>query len=1082
MNIQTNLPRSGSGGTTGARVFTADQAIYEFCAMARDFLGPAQIASIPFTITEPSSGKTINIMAPQTWSQAAATILATKYMRRAGVPARTEADPDLKPGEDRIPPRFQRQRPAAGTSFGAEQSADQVFHRLTGAWTYWLCRTATKDGAPLISHETANAYYETIVALLRAQVFSPNSPQWFNTGLYWAYGLSGESTGHFYIDPDTGTILESKSTYEHPQAHACFINTIKDNLTEKDGIMDLWMREARIFKLGSGSGANYSQLRGANEPLSGGGKSSGLMSFLKIGDRAAGAIKSGGTTLRAACMVILNADHPDIETYIGWKSREEAKVAALISGSRLNAHHAEAIHTTVTNRKDPSDAIASARRAGVPAGLIDQTVKLAQQGLTLDLETYSDQWEGEAYQSVSGQNANNSVRVTDAFMATVEADGPWNLTARTNGEVVKTIRARDLWEKIARNAWASADPGLQFHDTINSWHTAAETGEITGSNPCSEFMFLNDTGCNLGSLRLTAFLNADGSYDWDALAATSALMAATLDASITMAQYPSQAIAEGTRDFRTLGGGFADLGGLLMRLAIPYDSDRGRSLAAAIMSTMSAAGYHMSGILASALGPFPGYEVNARPMRNVLKRHEDAHTELCAFTSDLTVTADEPHRHHADTVIKAGVTLGTRLWRNVLSHQPHGWRNAQISVVAPTGTTGMVMDCDTLGIEPDFSLIKHKTLAGGGAMILVNKSVEPALIRLGYDPAAIKLIKAYIEANNTLDGCDHVHDRHRPVFDCANTGGTIGTRLIAPIGHVEMMAAVQPFVSGAISKTVNMPATATVAEVAELHMIAYKKGLKSIAIYRDGSKLSQPLTSQAIADLGGDLDTLNAAIETRDVHALAAELAKMATGRKKLPSKRGGYTQKAVVGGHKIYIRTGEYDDGRLGEIFIDMHKEGSAFRSLMNNFAISISLGLQYGIPLEEYVDAFIFTRFEPAGFVQDHDRLKSTTSILDFIFRDLAINYLGRNDLAHTQPSETDAFDVGHGHKEGELPRVADDEELFLAAQAIATDPVSSHADPKTQGYTGNICQYCGSAKMTRSGTCETCTSCGSTSGGCA
>ncbi|MEQ1615559.1 MAG: vitamin B12-dependent ribonucleotide reductase, partial [Hyphomicrobiaceae bacterium] len=999
---------------------------------------------------------------------------------------------------------------------GSETDARQVFDRLAGTWTYWGWK-----GGYFTTEEDARAFYDEHRYMLANQMGAPNSPQWFNTGLHWAYGIDGPGQGHFYVDHQTGELVSSTSAYEHPQPHACFIQSVQDDLVNENGIMDLWVREARLFKYGSGTGTNFSSLRSANERLSGGGRSSGLMSFLKIGDRAAGAIKSGGTTRRAAKMVVVDVDHPDIEEYIDWKVKEEQKVAALVTGSKICQKRLKAVMKACVNCDaengadgvlnercfEPASnpklkaAIKEARRDLVPDNVIRRVIQFARQGFKdIDFATYDTDWDSEAYLTVSGQNSNNSVRVNDDFLNAVVEDKDWNLTYRNTVKVAKTVRARDLWDKIGHAAWASADPGIQFHTTINDWHTCPKSGPIRASNPCSEYMFLDDTACNLASLNLMTFRSKDGSFDAASYEHACRLWTIVLEISVLMAQFPSKQIAELSYRYRTMGLGFANIGGLLMASGIGYDSPEGRAICGAISAIMTGVSYATSAEMAKELGPFAGYNDNASDMLRVIRNHRRAAYGEKTGYERLSV-APVP-LDHASVHDKRLVAAAQRAWdRAIELGQAHGFRNAQATVVAPTGTIGLVMDCDTTGIEPDFALVKFKKLAGGGYFKIINQAVPQALRTLGYRESEIAEMEAYavghgslrqapainhstlkskgfteellakieaglgsafdikfvfnkwtlgedfltgklkvpaeklndpafevlaflgfskkdIESANehvcgamSLEGAPHIKPQHLLVFDCANPCGRKGRRYLSVESHIHMMAASQPFISGAISKTINMPNDATVENCKQSYMLSWKLALKANALYRDGSKLSQPLNSQLLsddADVADDIaeqmlaDKPMAARATVTAERIVERIIERQRDRAKLPGRRKGYTQKATVGGHKVYLRTGEYEDGQLGEIFIDMHKEGAAFRSLMNNFAIAISLGLQYGVPLEEYVEAFTFTRFEPAGLVQGNETIKNATSILDYIFRELAVSYLERNDLAHVDPSE--------------------------------------------------------------------------------
>jgi ribonucleoside-diphosphate reductase alpha chain len=1071
-----------------------------------------------------------NVEVPKAWSQVASDVLAQKYFRKAGVAARLK-----KVEEETVPSFLWRSLPDVDAlanlpeneRYVSELSAKQVFDRLAGCWTYWGWK-----GGYFTSEDDASAFFDELRYMLAMQMVAPNSPQWFNTGLHWAYGVDGPGQGHYYVDPFTGKLTKSKSAYEHPQPHACFIQGVGDDLVNEGGIMDLWVREARLFKYGSGTGSNFSRLRGEGEKLSGGGRSSGLMSFLKIGDRAAGAIKSGGTTRRAAKMVVVDVDHPDIETYIDWKVKEEQKVAALVTGSKINQKHLKAVLKACVNCEGSGDdcfdpeknpalrrEIKLARRAMVPDNFIKRVIQFAKQGYKeIDFPVYDTDWDSEAYLTVSGQNSNNSVSLKDDFLRAVETDGSWNLIGRTNKKITKTLKARELWEKIGYAAWASADPGLHFNTTMNDWHTCKASGDIRASNPCSEYMFLDDTACNLASANLLTFYDPSTTrFDVGAYEHLCRLWTLVLEISVMMAQFPSRPIAELSYEFRTLGLGFANIGGLLMTMGLSYDSKEGRALCGALTAIMTGIAYKTSAEMAGELGPFPGYKKNAGHMLRVIRNHRRAahgHSNGYEALAVSPVPLDHASCPQGDLVEHAKAA-----WDDALSlGEANGYRNAQVTVVAPTGTIGLVMDCDTTGIEPDFALVKFKKLAGGGYFKIINRAVPEALRALGYRESEIAEIEAYavghgslsnapginvstlkakgftdeaiakaekalptafdikfafnkwtfgedfirdqlgigaeaiaapnfdllsaigftkreIEAANvhicgamTVEGAPHLKAEHYPVFDCANPCGKVGKRYLSVESHIRMMAASQPFISGAISKTINMPNDATVEDCKAAYMLSWKLALKANALYRDGSKLSQPLNSQLISDDDEEDDAIEAFYD-KPMAARAAQVSEkiveklverivVMREREKMPDRRKGYTQKAVVGGHKVYLRTGEYDDGRLGEIFIDMHKEGAALRSFINNFAIAVSLGLQYGVPLEEYVDAFTFTRFEPAGPVQGNDSIKYATSILDYVFRELAVSYMSRFDLAHVDPTESSFDALGKGVEEGKEP----------------------------------------------------------------
>jgi len=1051
------------------------------------------------------------VVVPRSWSQVATDVLAQKYFRKAGVPAR------LKACEEKGLPKWLWPREAdtealaklpEAERYVMEKDSRQVFHRLAGCWTYWAFKAKYFD-----SEADARRYYDEMCFMLASQMAAPNSPQWFNTGMNWAYGINGPAQGHFFTDETNGRTYKSKDAYTRPQPHACFISSVKDDLVGDGGIMDLWVREARLFKYGSGTGTNFSTIRGENEPLSGGGRSSGLMSFLKIGDRAAGAIKSGGTTRRAAKMVIVDVDHPDIERFVNWKVLEEQKVASLVAGSRLAERHLNAImkscfveEVAERERLDPkanrllAEGIAAAQAAEIPENYIRRVVQLAKQGFReISFPTYETDWTSEAYITVSGQNSNNSVRVTNAFLEEVERNGEWHLTRRTDGSVARSMPAAELWDQIANAAWSCADPGLQYDTTINEWHTCPTDGRIRASNPCSEYMFLDDTACNLASFNLMAFTDPEtAEFDVAAFRHATRLWTLTLETSVVMAQFPSRAIARRSFDYRTLGLGYANLGTYLMVAGIAYDSDEGRAIGGCISAMLTSVAYATSAELAQQVGPFPAYARNRDAMLRVIRNHRRAaYNTGPGEYEGLSILPVGIDRRHAPEYLVDAARKG---WDLALKMgQKHGFRNAQATVIAPTGTIGLVMDCDTTGIEPDFALVKFKKLAGGGYFKIINDSIPHALRRLRYSEGQIQDIVRYcrgaatlrgaphvnldslrakgfpeqtleqvestlesafdltfvlnagtlgaefvrdtlgisdqhLEANDfnllralgftreeiraandyclgtmTIEQAPHLREEHYPIFDCASRCGRIGKRCLSADSHIRMMAAAQPFISGAISKTINMPNDATVEDVQEAYMSSWKLGIKANAIYRDGSKLSQPLN--ATADEDDSFAIFDGDKKSPEQQVIEKVVYRYLKKRRRLPQRRKGYTQKAIVGGHKVYIRAGEYHDGTLGEIFLDMHKEGAAFRSLMNCFAISVSLGLQYGVPLEEYVDAFIFSRFEPNGPVVGNERIKLATSVIDYIFRELAITYLGRDDLGQVTPEDLRPEAIGAG-----------------------------------------------------------------------
>ena len=1166
-----------------------------------------------------------HVEVPKSWSQVAADVIAQKYFRKAGI---AEAFDTVK--EEGVPQFLWRKTPTANAKYkrySGETSAKQVFDRLAGAWAYWGWKAGLFD-----AEEDALAYFDEMRYMLANQMGAPNSPQWFNTGLYWAYGINGPAQGHYYVDYKTGELLASQSAYEHPQPHACFIQSVQDDLVNDGGIMDLWVREARLFKYGSGTGTNFSSLRGSNEALSGGGRSSGLMSFLKIGDRAAGAIKSGGTTRRAAKMVICDVDHPDIQEFISWKVVEEQKVASLVAGSKLHQRELNHIFKAIRGWDGAQDdafdprknaelkaAIKSAKRSMIPETYINRVLQYAQQGFAeIEFPTYDTDWDSEAYASVAGQNSNNSVRVTDAFLKAVENDEDWSLIHRTDGKVARTVKARELWDDIGHAAWACADPGIQYHDTINSWNTCLKDGEIRASNPCSEYMFLDDTACNLASMNLLKFYDGH-SFDAQNFVHSIRLWTITLEISVLMAQFPSKEIAQRSYDYRTLGLGYANIGGLLMSMGLGYDSDEGRALCGAITAIMTGEAYRTSAEMAGAVGAFQRYEANSNDMMRVIRNHRQAaYGKTTGYKGLKVKPVALDHKKCPDNSL---IDLAISLWDQAVElGEAHGFRNAQVSVLAPTGTIGLVMDCDTTGIEPDFALVKFKKLAGGGYFKIINQSVPIALKKLGYSPSEIEDIvgyavgygslatgpdinhralighgfgpeeikkiedqlegafdirfifnqwtlgeefcqgtlgipkeelhnptfdmlthlgfsKAQIDlANNyvcgmmTLEGAPHLKREHYSVFDCANACGRTGTRYLSVESHIYMMAAAQSFISGAISKTINMPNNATVEECKKAYELSWSLGVKANALYRDGSKLSQPLSAALIDDdeleealIGASANEQASVLAQKIVEKVIVKEVKRAH-RERLPDRRKGYTQKAKVGEHKIYLRTGEYEDGKLGEIFIDMHKEGAGFRAMMNNFAIAISVGLQYGVPLEEFVEAFINTKFEPAGFVQGNDSIKNASSILDYIFRELAISYLDKTEYAHVKP-EGESFDSlncapqeidtkvteqkdkqiamlkevsSTGYLRRRLPQNlsalhADEMSLFstshesenivLPASQKTTSSneavLNARAQAKIQGYEGDACNECGNYTLVRNGTCLKCNTCGGTSG---
>lgn len=1188
-----------------------------------------------------------DVIAPKNWSQVATDIIAQKYFRKGSIPkylksAKEKNIPSwLQPS---LPDKAKLSNLPESEQTTVENDSRQVFRRLAGCWTYWGYKYRYFD-----AENDARAFFDEMCYMLASQMAAPNSPQWFNTGLNWAYGITGPSQGHHYIDPETEQLTESKDAYTHPQPHACFIQSVKDDLVQEGGIMDLWTREARLFKYGSGTGSNFSDLRGGSEPLSGGGISSGLMSFLKIGDTAAGSIKSGGTTRRAAKMVCLDLDHPDVEAFINWKTVEEQKVAALVAGSKtirttlnelFKAIHDWEVEAEQFDRKKNKTlrkVIRKAHKAQVPPNYIERIIQLAQQGYTgIEFQEYDTDWNSAAYGTVSGQNANNSIRIDNEFMEALRKDDDWHLywrtekvTAATEGRApvpCKTLKASELWEQIAYAAWSSADPGLQFNTTINEWHTCPESGPIRASNPCSEYMFLDDTACNLASLNLMKFQNPDTKgFDIKSFRHAVRLWTITLEISVLMAQFPSERIAELSYKFRTLGLGYANLGTYLMTTGIPYDSEKATAICGAITAIMHMNSYATSAEMAKELGTFAEYENNREHMLRVIHNHQRAANRVpeTEYERLATKPVGIDSQHCPPDLLQAAQEASNEALK---LGQKHGFRNAQVTVIAPTGTIGLVMDCDTTGIEPDFALVKFKKLAGGGYFKIINQSIPPALEKLGYNESQVEDIVHYVKGRATLQGspcinrdalkskgfteeileqiecqlpsafditfvfnkwilgeafckktlgfseeqlndyhfsilkalgfseneieaandyicgtmtvesAPHLKAEHYAVFDCANKCGKKGKRYILPQAHIQMMAAAQPFISGSISKTINLPEHASVANIKDSYFLSWQLGLKCNALYRDGSKLSQPLNT------GIDDEAWEEELEEREAIAADQEQApevriaeriihRYLAKRRRLPQRRQGYTQKATIGGHKLYLRTGEYPDGTLGEIFLDMHKEGAAFRSMMNCFAIAISLGLQHGVPLEEYVEAFVFTRFEPNGMVSGHDAIKMSTSIIDYIFRELAVTYLSRDDLAHIKQDDLQASELhsrkqvepefeheeivaertldelalnreskGNGSAQPEeshfmdvnLPTFAslasspsDSAQLSASSKAVSQDWSSQRPrenqlqEAKMKGYEGESCETCGQLTMVRNGSCLKCVSCGNTSG---
>jgi ribonucleoside-diphosphate reductase alpha chain len=1120
-----------------------------------------------------------NIEVPSTWSQISIDIMAQKYFRKSGIPL------ILKKVEEKGIPSWLQRRVAdvealeklpKDKRYGGEQSVRQVFERIAGAWTYWGFKNNYFD-----KEEDAKIFFEEIQYILCNQIAAPNSPQWFNTGLHWAYGIDGGPQGHYYFDEEKNEITLSKTAYERPQPHACFIQSVEDDLVNENGIMNLFIKESRLFKYGSGTGTNFSKIRGKGEKLSGGGYSSGLMSFLKIGDVAAGAIKSGGTTRRAAKMVILDIDHPDIEEFINWKVKEEEKVVSLVSGSMIAQKSLQKLINAIKNHKGKEEdkfnihknpelkhAAFITKSLFVPEKFIHRTIALAQQGIyELDYKVLTTDWDSESYQTVSGQNSNNSIRVPNIFLHKLENNENWDLVNRVDGKINKSLPAKYLWDKISYSAWSCADPGVQFMDTINQWHTCPNDGPINASNPCSEYMFLDNTACNLASINLIHFREKNGSINTENLKYVITLLTLVLEISVTMAQFPSKDIAYLSYKFRTLGLGYANLGAYLMSIGVAYDSDEGRNISSAITALTTGTSYYVSSLIAKEKGAFLGYENNKKEMLNVINNHRIA---VYGGVEDYKNLAIKPVALNENLCRDKNLVKEARLsWDLALeSGKKYGYRNAQTTCIAPTGTIGLLMDCSTTGIEPDFSLVKYKSLAGGGYFKIINFTVPLALEFLGYNENQIKEIIAYAtgfhtlknapfinhqtlkskgfgdkelqiiedslstifhidfafnkyslgedfckntlkineeklnspgfsllkelgftsqeidEANMfitgslTLEGAPHLDKKHLPIFDCANICGKKGTRYLSYESHIKMLAAAQTFISGAISKTINMPSIATINDCSQAYLLAWQLGVKATALYRDNSKLAQPLQSSLLDDdisTSSFFENLFIPNENKNTNSKQDDIVNMAKDfanksfRERPKNKRAGYTQKAKVAGHKIYIHTGEYEDGRLAEIFLDMHKEGAAYRSMMNCFAIAVSMGLQYGVPLDKFVEAFTFTRFEPSGMVEGHNNIKMATSTIDYIFRDLAINYLGRYDLGHIDSNETFNKKV----------LIQDDENNDINSNIDLNNKNKININNKNKGFEGEVCSVCQNMTMIRNGTCLVCTTCGTTTG---
>ncbi len=1136
---------------------------------------------------------------PTFWSQVATDILAQKYCRKKGVPQRDE-NGELKKDEKGNP------------VLGPENSVKLVVNRLASTWRHW-----GEQAGYFNSPEDAQAFEDEIKYMLTAQMVAPNSPQWFNTGLAHAYGITGEAQGHYYVDPETDKLTKSKDAYTRPQPHACFIQAVSDDLVNDGGIFDLVVREARLFKYGSGTGTNFSRLRGANEPLSGGGKSSGLMSFLAVLDRAAGAIKSGGTTRRAAKMVCLDMDHPEVENFIEWKVIEEEKVAALYTGSHLCYEELyKIVKCAYDGGLDPEKnpelkrLIARANSKHISLKYIKRVLQMVEEGMKPEEFTfrqYDTDFRSEAYSTVGGQNSNNSVRVPNDFVQAVKADSGWALKNRTDGSTYKTIPAKQLWDKIAYAAWSCADPGIQFDTTINEWHTCPEDGRINASNPCSEYMFLDDTACNLASLNLIKFYNPETrQFDIPSYLHSTRLWTIVLEISVLMAQFPSQEIAQLSYDFRTLGLGYANLGTVLMQMGVPYTSEEAYALCGALTAIMCGESYATSAEMAKVLKPFKKYERNKQHMLKVIRNHRRAAYNASQLEYEgLTVTPQGIQEEYCSLDF---VQAARDAWDRAYNWgEKYGYRNAQVTVIAPTGTIGLLMDCDTTGIEPDFALVKFKKLVGGGYFKIVNQSLEPALRALGYTDTQILDIENYVKGHATLKNCPYINEKvlkergftdkelvaiegqlggvfelqfafnkfslgedfcrkvlgmtdlelndfefdmltalgfskeqieaaneyvcgtmtiegaphlkpeHYDVFDCANKCGKKGKRFIPYVGHLRMMAAAQPFISGSISKTVNMPEECTVKDIQKAYMESWELMLKCNAIYRDGSKLSQPLSTSSADDTYAALfnftDDEDVEVEPQQVHQVIEKIVQKPY-RRKLPHERRSITHKFSISGHEGYITVGLYEEGNPGEIFIKMSKEGSTLSGIMDALATSVSMCLQYGVPLEVLVSKFTHSRFEPAGMTGNRD-IPMVKSLVDYIGRWLALKFLpkesakkyhnadlvdraydeGTNALLRQVPMETQApkfemdplSELSDRPAKGIAPRKEVSEVEGLVRVASPTVSVQSMEDfakmQKDKALHLNnedaaMCTACG-AVMVRNGSCYKCVDCGETSG---
>lgn len=1213
---------------------------------ARLFTAPMQDAYTGVEFVTRTSSKTAGsrtVKVPADWSDIAVDIIAGKYMQRAGVPSAVyPLDADRH--THRVPEWLLPAAPTAEATFGGEDDARQVFDRLAGFWAYWGWKLGyfQKPGLPDYREEStdnqsvmswyaawdsARVFYDEIRYMLAKQMAAPASPQWFNAGLNWAYGIKGDDQGQWCIrereeitgslsgtvykhSPAGAGVKPSHDPYERPALSACFIQGVADNLVEAGGIQDLMRREALVFKYGGGSGSNWSNVRGAGEPLSGGGVSSGLLSFLEAPDKSAGAIKSGGTTRRAARMLCLDDDHPELIQFVKWKATEEKKVAALVTGAPLLAREVRRVYegavdytnapnddqhpTTVEYRKRFKRRRRQALGMGVPKALVDAATIAGRNGAPCPvIPDITPDFEGAAYTTVTGQNANNSVRPTNAFLTAAEGGKDWHLygrlekkTAKAEGRdpvPLKTVNAAEAMAQMAYAAWECGCPGWQYHTTINEWWTCPNDGPVEASNPCSEYMAATDTACNLASLNLLKFVSGSD-IDTDKFQHAARLWTTVLDITVTAAGYPAEPIARGSWNYRTLGLGHTNFGSFLMRRGVPYDSDAGRAWSGYFTALLQYCAGVTSAELAQELGAFPRYADNAKDVQRVIRNHT-IYGRFDTRTGDYDGLTFPPEplcsRPGSDAVpyhLRELVDqLATKL--AYFSEVGCGFRNAQLTLLAPNGTIGLLMDCDTTGIEPDFALVKWKKLAGGGFIKIVNKSIHPALKSLGYtdaeaeevrswvvgigrlsagavgmleaagvplgvslsasnavpgamkladcfaphvvgadeyrrvglDPTrhtgkdyftALKISPEWVKATGyqscghmTVEGCPVLKPEHLPVFDCANRCGADGVRYLSVDAHLEMMAAAQPVLSGAISKTVNFPADATPDDFQRAAFKSWRLGLKAMAGYRDGSKMAQPLNTDS-EDAEEGIDD--------EGQAVAAPVPKVfKSERRKLPNRVKGERVKLRImagsGVHKFYLRPGNYPDGTLGEIFIDCAKEGATLKGIMNAFAMAVSIGLQHGVPLEHFVDTFTFMKFEPNGPITGHDRLRRCDSIIDAIFRELAISYLKRDDLAHVAPEVASEFDVSV-----KLDTVKATDDIVKALNGLTADAfkrafgvagaivgeqsagnyaaratASAAAESRAKGFSGNRCPKCKLFMLVRSGACEKCDNCGEQSG---